>query len=137
MLDVSAEHTEENHATFRKFRDFYLIESRKNVRIKTKQEKDFLKFFVYGKLCFWKILSKTLSTEIRELQKKVKVFLELRMVYLIWGRHWYWLNIYFLPFLNLLMNIILEKCTLRLSCRYATFSRLRSPKGEAEILMPI
>ena len=41
MLDVSAEHTEENHATFRKFRDFYLIESRKNVRIKTKQEKDF------------------------------------------------------------------------------------------------
>ena len=42
MLDVSAEHTEENHATFKKFRDFYLIESRKNVRIKTKQEKDFL-----------------------------------------------------------------------------------------------
>ena len=44
MLDVSAEHTEENHATFRRFRDFYLIESRKNVRIKTKQEKDFLKY---------------------------------------------------------------------------------------------
>ena len=53
MLDVSAEHTEENHATFEKLRDFYSIESRKNVRIKTKQEKDFLKFYhFYGKLCF-------------------------------------------------------------------------------------
>ena len=115
MLDVSAEHTEENHATFRKFRDFYLIESRKNVRIKTKQEKDFWNFTIFMEDCvFDRYFAKLFQPKSESFKKQVKVcFFHWVMIYLVWGRHWYcnWPNIYFLPFLNLLMNIILEKCT--------------------------
>jgi hypothetical protein len=44
---------------------------------------------------------------------------------------------YFLYLFNITENTFFWKSTLRLSCRYATFVRLRSPTCEAEILMPI
>ena len=44
---------------------------------------------------------------------------------------------YFLHLFHITEQAFFWKSTLRLSCRYAIFPRLRLPKGEAEILMPI
>ena len=44
---------------------------------------------------------------------------------------------YFLYLYNITEKTFFWKSTRRLSCRYATFARLRSPTSEAEILEPI
>ena len=85
MLDVSAEHTEENHATFWRFRDFVWFSSAKTSEWKQNKKKIFWGIFLfscilisndfYGKLCFWQILCKLCQPKSESFKKKqIKVF---------------------------------------------------------------
>ena len=69
MLDVSAEHTEENHATFRKFRDFVWLSRARTSESKQNKKKIFeiLQFL-------WKIvfLTDTLQNFVNRNQRALK-----------------------------------------------------------------
>ena len=55
MLDVSAEHTEENHATFRKFRDFVWLSRARTSESKQNKRKIFWNFLEFLQF-LWKIV---------------------------------------------------------------------------------